>query len=534
MRFPLASVMGVASGFFATVLLAHLLPYDPTDELPATSIAPEPHASIRALSSARAASERRVFFIGASMTAGYPYKDGCASYARQMKAGLAAVYGHENVFVHDYAKPALDSRELVRLVDRVLADYDPSCICVTLGSNEFANRIFSGKALLPANIVDRVGEHASRARLALRTLPTSRSADEEARQKELRDRLDFAENGKPLFGALPVEPADAELLTQRMRRMMQRMSEACAAKGVPLVFVVAVYGLGGFWPWGISGDALPEIDELVREAWRPLDEARARTLRPRVEALLADHPGRADLHFLYGMVLRSCGDEAVAREHFERARDLDTVPMHQTGMVRAAILAEAETLERPCLVLDEAFYEQGALLPDTRDFLDYGHLSDAGARRAAAWLSVRLAALGHVPALPTGWEQRFANAAAAYVERTTTALELATAVPGIAASNANFSMMFGNFRDAVPWLAKSVPGYLRHPELAAKTDQKWHLVLCLYQLSGRYEETLELPPKERVALLGDLDRQINEAVLEDRLDAWILDQLGRKAKTQRR
>ncbi|MCB9880929.1 MAG: SGNH/GDSL hydrolase family protein [Planctomycetes bacterium] len=527
-RFPVGSVVAVALGFAMVVLGAHMIAYDPTDELPATSIAPEPHARVRALSPKRAAGEQRVFFIGASMTAGYPYTDGRASYARQMNAGLSAVYGNDDVFVHDYAKPALDSRELVRLVDRVLEDYDPSCVCVTLGSNEFANRIFSGRKLVPSTLLEEIGEHASRARIAYRELPTLRLADEEARQAQLRDRLDDAKNLEPLFGALPVSERDAALLTRRLRHMMQRMSDACRAKDVPLVFVVAVYGLGGFWPWGISGPPVAEIDELVQATWTGFDAVRARAMRARVEALLEEHGGRADVRFLYGTVLRACGELGAAREQFLLARDQDAVPMHQIGMVRDAIQEVAKALGRDCLLLDDAFYSDGAELPDTSEFLDYGHLSEAGARRAATWLARQLAQLGRLPALPAGWEQRFTPAAEQYVRASLPPLELALAMPGIAASNANFSMMFGNFRDALPWLAVSVPGYLLHPELTTRIDQKWRLVQCVYQLSGRYEAARALPDAERDSLLADLDQQINRAVLEDRLWSWIFEQLAKR------
>ncbi|MCA8970971.1 MAG: SGNH/GDSL hydrolase family protein [Planctomycetes bacterium] len=527
-RFPLGAVIAVALGFAMIVLGAHLFAYDPTDELPATSIAPQPHARIRALSPKRAAGEKRVFFIGASMTAGYPYTDGRASYARQMNAGLTAVYGNDDVFVHDYAKPALDSRELVHLVDRVLEDYDPSCVCVTLGSNEFANRIFSGRKLVPSTLLEEIGEHASRARIAFRELPTLRIADEEARQAQLRDRLDDAKNLEPLFGALPVGERDAALLTRRLRHRMQHMSDACRAKGVPLVFVVAVYGLGGFWPWGISGPPVAEIDELVQATWTDFDAARAREIRPRVEALIEEHGARADVRFLYGTVLRACGELRAARKQFLLARDQDAVPMHQIGMVRDAIQEVAKAQGRACLVLDDAFYGPGAALPDTSEFLDYGHLSEAGARRAATWLTRELARLGRVPVLPEGWEKKFTTAAEQYVRASLPPLELALAMPGIAASNTNFSMMFGNFRDALPWLAISVPGYLRHPELTTKIDQKWHLVQCVYQLSGRYEAAQALPDADRTALLADLDQQINQAVLGNRVWPWIFEQLAKR------
>lgn len=525
--FPIAALGQILAGFVLALGLVHLLDYDPATELPTASAAGEPDPAIRALAPERGASERRIFCVGASLTAGYPY-GGYASFARQMHVGLEASHPEAEAFVHEYAKPALDSRELATIVDRILERYDPSLICVTLGSNEFANRIFSGEYLVPPTLLGKIGERASRARVLFRMLPRTGSLGEEsALQKQLQQRIFDAEVGKPVFDALPVPERDTAILVRRMRRMMRRMSRACADKDVPLVFLVAVYGLGGFWPWGISGEKVPEIDALVRATWTGFDAQVARGMRPRVESLLERYAQRADLQFLHGMVLREVGELAAARAAFERARDRDTVPMHQTGPMRLAIYDVARELGRPCFALDDAFVTDGSPLPDVREYLDYGHLSAAGNRRAAAWLVEHLVSLGHLPPMPDGWRVPFEAAARARVAAATSRDDMEEmARPNIAASNANFSMLFGNFRDALPWLETCVSKYVvKHPTYVPLKAQ---LLQCVFQMNGNWARWRRLPQSEQAALGGKLDAEIVAASKDGDLWSWIFSKLDEK------
>lgn len=514
--FPLQAVLRVVLVLLVVVVALNLLPHDPTEELPSVSAPDAPRPEIASLVAKRAPDEVRIFAIGASMTAGYPYTPP-ASYADQLGVGLQTVWPHRTVHSYSYAKPALDSPQLAKMVDRLLRDHDPSLLLVALGSNEFANRIFGGTALVKSNLFDWLADRVSRARKLFRLLP----AGGEARsQKEFQTRLEEwvgqSRHGTPWFGGLPVSRADQEMLVARMRRTMRRIARACQRAEVPLVFLVAVYGMGGFWPWGISKGGLnAEVDRLVERTWKRLGPA----LLPEVDRFLAKWPERADLHFARGLLLREFGEPKDAKAAFERARDLDQVPMHLTGQVLAAIRQEAAALGRPCLVLDEVFQamaRDGIQGPE--HYLDYGHLSEEGHRHVAVFLARELARRELLPQLPPGWEPDFRRAARDHVVNNVEALRIALAPTNIAGANGNFSMLFGNFRDAVPYLKRA---FGKTPTITLAS----RLAHAAFDYAGRLPELLEGSEAEvhdrGVLLYGKMVGAVKEGTL-DRLIERVL------------
>ncbi len=511
-RFALGTVLRFAAGLAVGVAGLHLLPFEPTEELPAVSVPIEPAGPILALHGARVGDEVRVFVVGASLTSGFPYP-ARAGYARQMQAGLRSVLGRTDVHVMEYAKPALDSPKLVEMVERLLRDYDPTLICVTLGSNEFANRIFGGRRLVPENLAELVREHASRARVALRRLlPVSDPEGEEASlQKRLLALVWTAKRGEPSFSSLPVSDADQAMLIARMRRAMRRMSAACAARHVPLVFNVAVYGLGAYPPWGLSGSTCARVDRLVERSWRGLE----RGMLEQVEGLLASQADRADLQFLHGRLLRKFGRPTEARAAFERARDLDTVPMHQTGTIVAAIESEAKALGRACLRLDAPLQARAVDgIQGSEFFLDYGHLDVDGHRILAEFLTRQLAGLGLIPALPADWDGHFPGRVAM------PPIVAQQASANMAGMDGVFAMVFGNLRDAIPYLERA---FLQTPDANDRARQLHaiNLVLSAYGFAGRRDEIITRDQAATLQRAARLYAEMLVAKQNGTLDDWI-------------
>ncbi len=495
------TLLGLVSGFLSLALIFAWI-YSPVDELPSVATPPTLPPRLVDVTGRPGPEDARIIVLGASLTAGYPYApelDG--SYARLLGVGLRSLHSDKSILVEAWAKPALDSVRLVEMAERAL-ELEPTLLVVTLGSNEFANRVFSGQILVPANPFHRMAEKLSRSRVFLDDLARrlerdsggSRAREQQALEKGILEKIVETAPGKPGLTGLPISHDDQDLLLGRLRESMIRIDELCKEKGTPLVFCVANYCRGGFWPWGISeGGRDPVVDALV-VGYR---QGHREGLLDRVEKALRTRPRRADLHFLEGRLLQEAGHHAKARVAFDAARDLDGVPMHLTGEVQRTLLATAQELSREILILDtplEALGEGG--IPSRSYYLDYGHLEESGHAVVALWLAQKLREGGYLPsweARQTGsWKETFQKAVRRYQVTQVEAQSRRQARARMASANGAFSMLFGNYRDALPYLVSAFEGCLP----AAEVEIAIRLSLCILRLSGRDKELKGRPPAE--------------------------------------
>lgn len=495
------ALLGLVLGFLLVALVFALL-YNPVDELPSVAappILPPPLADIRG---APTPGETRVIVLGASLTAGYPYAPELAgSYAKLMGVGLRKIHPDKKILCEAWARPALDSSRLVEMTERAL-ELQPTLLVVTLGSNEFANRVFSGKVLVPANPFDRMAEKLSRSRIfydslgqvLYRETGKSQAREQQALEKRILQRIFDSAPGKPGLSGLPISRADQDLLIGRLRRSMIRIDELCRASDTPLVFCIANYALGGFWPWGVSaGGRDPEVDDLV---WL-YRQGHGDGLLARVETMLETKDRRADLHFLRGRLLQEAQRFEEARAEFDRARDLDGVPMHLTGEIRRTLLGVAKELSRDCLALDAPLEKLGlGNIPPRSYYLDYGHLEESGHAEVALWLAERLRQEGYLPALEApsdGWRDSFREAMRSWQETGLQAESRRRAPARMASANGAFSMLFGNYRDALPYLVRA----FEDGEPATLSEIAVRLTTCILRLNGQDVALASMEPSER-------------------------------------
>ncbi|HHI68091.1 MAG TPA: hypothetical protein ENJ97_02065, partial [Planctomycetes bacterium] len=245
--FPAGVFLSGLAGFLVSLLFLNLLLRDPSPEMPALAAPGPSMPAFQSLTPRRKPGEIRIFVVGASLTSGYPYQPpGAASYAALLEKGLRALFPGRPVTCRPAAIPALDSPRLAEIVREALRR-DPSVICVALGSNEYANRIFFGRSLVPSGLKDKAVDRISRARLLFkalwRLLPGGKVRASKQVQARIAGRILRARPGRPGLAGLPVGKADRRLLLGRMARAMEEMSRACARKKVPLVFLAAAHNL---------------------------------------------------------------------------------------------------------------------------------------------------------------------------------------------------------------------------------------------------------------------------------------------------
>ena len=483
-RPPWARVLLFLAGMGAAVLLLNLVPYDRAADMPPVSLPPERIASLADLPPLPQPGEIRLLFVGASLTAGYPYQPGDrVGYPDLVGETLTFLLPERKVVWRTLAVPALDSPRLVELGRMALA-YRPRALLFCVGANEFSNRLFYGRHLLPAGPLARVADHFSRARVLVRRLhrwldPPDR-ASSLVTQDRIREKILTGAPGRPAIGGLPVSIADREYLIARMEENMARIHRHCAAAGVPLLFLASPDNLGGAWPWAVVDR--PEPAGLAATVAR----CRAGKGSPaEVERLLDLAPGRADLHFMRGLLRQGDGQFAAAREDFLRAATLDQAPMRATPRIRAALRRRAAALGRPCIELDAGLVTPASgEIPDPAFFLDHAHITMAGQARVALHLVGALAEAGRLPPLPAGWRERARTHLAGYLEGRIDPAVRGAAQAVMLWSRGNYFLLFGNYRDALPVYIRAF-GYGRPEARKADLDLAGSLIFCAFKLAGK-------------------------------------------------
>ncbi|GEM_PF-1617613 len=525
--FPMRTILGILLGFLAGLFFFHAAYPDPTIELPSVAVPPDPLPALQGLAPRRKPGEIRIFVAGASMTAGYPYQPlGSASYATQLEKGLRACLPGREIHVRPSAKPALDSPQLLRMVKRLVA-MDPSLIIVTLGSNEYANRLFSGQRLVPRGLVPKIAGSFSLGRrfwfAETRSLQQrgGGAATEDALNALINKVLEAAP-GKPALEGLPFDPAERRFLLKRLRTSMREIDRLCRRRSVPLLFCVAVYGIDGSWPWGLSEGVDPKgrqvIDGLVLRFRRGL---RSPSFEAELAKALQRFPKAAVLHYLSGQVAKEKGDLKTARKALELARDLDTVPMHLTGPIQRTILDQARSLGRPVLVLDDAFAaSEKDGLPGPAHYLDYGHLDAEGHGALARFLASELTARSLLPPLPKDWPRPFVAATARWLDQSLDPVKRLQAPTNMAWADGNFALLFGNFREGFAYLKRAFAGNPDNPEFALR------LLFCAGALGKRLEAWSKGGEKAKRERFLDLYRQMREARSAGKLDAFLFEIAG--------
>jgi hypothetical protein len=496
--FPLRAALGVALGFLVAAAAFHLLPHDPTAPLNPITAAADPLAAHPELLQKKQPGERRILFVGASLSYGYPFGPQ-ASYARVLEECLRAVFPGERILVKALAKPAIESSRLAEMVDAALAA-EPDCVWIDLGGNELGARLFFGRELVPTDWLGRLGDHGTRSRelfasLVPKATQTAAFAGEEAIGPLLL-RLLEARPAKPLMSGLPVSTADRAALAARLRQHLRGMASAVRSKNADVTFMVSPYDLAGGWPRGMT-EQRADVDAAVLAYHRG-----ERAPRATVAALAERYPDRADVQFLFGRRLLELGELAAADVALRRARDLDPAPLHLVGAIEATVRSEAAALDVPVLEPAAAALLPGSTIPDPACYLDPSHWTLEGNLHGARYLAEHLSARGLLPPLPATWRATFEAAGKAYLDAAIDQAARARAAAEMQRATGVYHMLFGNPRegllpltDGVAWFASILEG----PQTTMWFDWSIRVLWCAAVVAGRDAELLSGAPAQRDA-----------------------------------
>lgn len=520
LQFPLRRVVGFILGYLAVTLLLQLMPYDPTAALDRQGngrdlvLPPE-------LAAARAQGEFRVAVIGASETIAYPYAPaGAASFATLLGKGLAAVHAATPWSTAPIGEPAVDSTGLVRCAELALRA-QPDVLCVTLGGNEFTRRLFITEPLLPPDPLRWIRDVTTRARLWF-PRPSEEVASKTRPGFEAELLLQAVPDARPAdppFADLPLARDEIELLHERTRATMRHITAIARPRGIDVWFLLAPFDLAGTWPVGMN-ERIPAIDALVRRAQRDLGTV----TRAEIDALLAEHPTRADLHFLLGLWLRHHGDADAARAAFVRARDLDPAPQHPTSELVELIRSTAAQLQTPFVDLDIPLAAPDGL-PDPARYLDAKHPDLIGHQQIAWHLALELAARGNIPPLPEDARAQFLAATRTWCDTRLDRARIPRARSLVRWASSIFSMLSGNFRDALDLMLQTLADLRQRPEdpfgLQQLEQMAPYFFFCLYAEAGRLDEAASGTQAERDQRLRELTERLKREYAAETIQDWV-------------
>jgi tetratricopeptide (TPR) repeat protein len=286
----------------------------------------------------------RVFVLGESTTAGFPYPHNGA-FSRVIRDALHDVLPGDSVEVINLGIPAISSYALVDMANEIVAQH-PDAVMIYAGHNEYygtlgaasTNAVFAG--------------HPSLVRAYLSVQRLRLVAAAKAVVERLRPRR---------------APADSQAVSF--------METLAREQEIPLGG--ATYERG-----------LRQFGENVGVLVRRFESARVPVFIASVVSNVADQPplaaatnaarGGADSTFAEAKAALSRGDSATARQLFVRARDLDVVRFRAPSALNDTIRAIATSTGATYVPVAERFDQVSRGIPGSALFLEHVHPTEQG------------------------------------------------------------------------------------------------------------------------------------------------------------
>lgn len=426
--------MGVAlTGVFATLIeltlrrpwaAARLPPFDPSHGFAVDAnpfrvdgdvVALRPDAArtfnpVR-LARTRRAGSLRIAVLGGSSTYGFPYGDSI-SHPRFLEHRLRAALPGVEVEVANLGAMSYGSLRIARMLGWVL-ELHPDLVVIDAGHNEFVERAAYQRALQGGDGWLAIRSNLARSRLysllavGVRhlTAPVAGAGSADA-----PFGLEAARDENRIF-TLEEKGRLAEAFETRLREIVGR----CNTAGVRVLLLTQGSNLRDWKPeylafaYPLPADREREFLEHTALGTRLLEADENGAALRELESALSVDDRHASTMFQHGIALARLGRTGEALVSFQRARDLDPVPIRAPSAVNEAIRRVAADTGAT-LVDGEA-----ALARDARDgiagheqFLDYCHPTDRGHRVVATAVAREIVAADLLPRAPAGAAERLA------------------------------------------------------------------------------------------------------------------------------
>jgi lysophospholipase L1-like esterase len=309
---------------------------------------------------AKPAHTRRIFCLGESTMAGFPYEYN-ATPTSMLKDQLTALFPSDTIEVINVGLSAIGSTVVLDLI-RDLTAYSPDLFVIYVGHNEYYGVFGAGSASVLAGsaVLTRLQLTLVRTRLytllqdAVARAGTMIHPGEGGTGSTLMEEMGNR-SGIPLHG----EVYERGLAT--FRRNLTGIIDEARSHNVPILVSTLVANLAEQPPFASSfatGTTTAQHNEIARL----LDTARSAAARHTWPAALeasraavSRDSSYAMSRFLFGRALQAAGDTTGALREFRAARDLDEIRFRASEELQQTILAVCTEERTPVARVDVSF-----------------------------------------------------------------------------------------------------------------------------------------------------------------------------------
>lgn len=346
----------------------------------------------------------RVFLLGGSAAAGYPYERGNYNIARFLERKLSRLLPTHRVEVVNVAGGTYGSHRERAVCDEII-NYQPDLILLYTGNNEFLENIVYRRPLPPhpwdSSALLRLGwDLASR----LRSSKPSFDVENFAIADQTSNRIAYAFGRSSLYRR---DPRQLAALLAHFRYNVTRIVQTAKARGVPILLLNSPVNLKDWAPNasrhrdGLPAAELAQWQEAFRRGCLGIEQRSFVEASAALGMAAAIDPEHAETHFRSGIALLALGERRPAREAFLRALEHDAHPFRALPQMQE-ILRSVATGEGSPLVDIVGVLDKNAAdgISGLDVMLDYVHPTQESQEAIAQEVVRTLAATGLLPTPP--------------------------------------------------------------------------------------------------------------------------------------
>lgn len=329
----------------------------------------------------------RIFVLGGSAAAGWPYHAGDTNLSALLGRKLRALYPGRPIEVVNMAAGTYASHRVKLILEEVLA-YHPDAIFLYNGNNEFLESLVYRPRTPPAPL-----DRSAAARVVYRVVTSLVAPPPRFDVKGYRIEDQTATHLSWAFGQASryrEDPRQFEALLEHYRFNIESMVSSAADAKVPLFLVTCPVNLKEWTP-NVSRHRrdLSEADAArwtaaFREGYLAVERGDHAAALPPLRAAVAIDDEYAEAHFLLAEALRRTGDRAAAKAEYIRALERDAFPFRELPEFQAILRQVAARRGVPLVdIVPPLEAASGDGIPGLDVFTDYVHLTEQGQEIAA-------------------------------------------------------------------------------------------------------------------------------------------------------
>ncbi|MFC1480725.1 GDSL-type esterase/lipase family protein [Candidatus Neomarinimicrobiota bacterium] len=309
--------------------------YFPAHDMPGFS-------SSAAISSIKSDSTLRIFALGGSTTAGFPYNYN-GSFPARLKAQLNRAYPGAQIEMMNLGLTAVNSFTVLDFVREVL-DYEPDLLVLYFGHNEFYGAFGSASTMGIGSSLAGTRLYLALIRLRLfnllRQLVLGRHGPDSGVMHGQTRMARMVGDGAIPFGSDSYNKTIANFGSN-----LEEILALAEAENVPVVLGTLVSNLSDQPPFISCSDGGHSLD-FIRELENGREQLAAGQYDTAIGSALSAikiEENHAEVWYLLGQGLAAEGNYTDASEAFERAKDLDCLRFRASSEINTIIRASANS-----------------------------------------------------------------------------------------------------------------------------------------------------------------------------------------------